>query len=97
MKQENNSLNNHKYSLFFNNLVANEVKENGRKRSDTSSSISSNIFKNQRSGKKSTIISNHQTIISMRNDSQLISEVFEEESDDELPIKANKLTLHQKY
>ena len=90
----NKSFINHKYSVFFNNLVSNEIKERKVKKSDTLNSFSSRVhYKSNVSGKRSTVVSNNQTIKSMRNDSRLISEIFEEESDDEIQIKASNITL----
>ena len=54
------------------------------------------LYSNQRSAKKSTVVSNHLTLMSMRKGSHFISEVFEEESDDEIPIKAAIIKLHPK-
>ena len=81
------SLINHKYSMFFNNLNSETQNENTRKLSNISTILSNKMHYAKRSAKLSTILHNKSSIICMNNQSNLISEIFEEESSDSTPRK----------
>ena len=90
------SLVSHKYSVFFNNLNTDSQNESTRKLSNISSISSNKMYYAKRSGKLSAIFHNKSSIISMNNQSDLINEIFEEDSSDSTPRKLSKIILKGK-
>ena len=90
------SLVSHKYSIFFNNLNTDSQNESTRKLSNISSISSNKMYYAKRSGKLSAIFHNKSSIISMNNQSDLINEIFEEDSSDSTPRKLSKIILKGK-
>ena len=75
----------HKYSMYFNNLNSETQDESVRKLSGVSTISMNKISFVKKSGKLSTVMRNKPSIISLTNDSNLIDEVYEGESNDSSP------------
>lgn len=80
----------HKYSMYFNNLNSETQDESVRKLSGVSTISMNKISFVKKSGKLSTVMRNKPSIISLTNDSNLIDEVYEGESNDSSPRGISK-------